>query len=190
MSTPAANCSRRSSSIVCGVGSMTSIRRLCVRISNCSRESLSINGERITVHVLRSVGSGIGPRTSAPVRPAVSMIRRAASSSTRWSYAFRRILIRCVGDCRRGRAGARRAEASNEAWRGGRVRACAMGYLTMFVTTPAPTVTPPSRMAKLTPSSSAIGWCRRTVISTLSPGTTISVPAGNSISPVTSVVRM
>ena len=35
-------------SIVFGVGWWMSISRLCVRISKCSRESLSLNGERIT----------------------------------------------------------------------------------------------------------------------------------------------
>ena len=49
MSTPAGRCSRRwSESIVFGVGWWMSIRRLWVRISKCSRESLSLNGERIT----------------------------------------------------------------------------------------------------------------------------------------------
>ena len=38
-----------------------SIKRLCVRISNCSRESLYLCGERITVYNVRSVGKGIGP---------------------------------------------------------------------------------------------------------------------------------
>ena len=40
--------SRRSESTVFGVGWWMSISRLCVRISKCSRESLSLNGERIT----------------------------------------------------------------------------------------------------------------------------------------------
>ena len=64
-----------------------------------------------------------------------------------------------------------------------------MSYLTIFVMTPAPTVRPPSRMAKRRPSSIAIGAISRTVIAMLSPGITISVPAGNSMLPVTSVVR-
>jgi len=58
-----------------------------------------------------------------------------------------------------------------------------------FVTTPAPTVRPPSRMAKRNPSSIAIGAISATVICTLSPGITISVPLGSSTAPVTSVVR-
>ena len=49
MSTPAGRWSSRwSESTVFGVGWWMSISRLCVRISKCSRESLSLNGERIT----------------------------------------------------------------------------------------------------------------------------------------------
>ena len=44
-----------------------SIRRLCVRISNCSRESLYLCVARMIVYKLRSVGNGIGPDTPAPV---------------------------------------------------------------------------------------------------------------------------
>ena len=62
-------------------------------------------------------------------------------------------------------------------------------YLTIFVTVPAPTVRPPSRMAKPRPSSMAIGWMSSTVMSVVSPGMTISVPSGSVMTPVTSVVR-
>src|SRR5215218_1130432 len=49
MSTPAGRWSSRwSESTVFGVGWWMSISRLCVRISKCSRESLSLKGERIT----------------------------------------------------------------------------------------------------------------------------------------------
>ena len=58
-----------------------------------------------------------------------------------------------------------------------------------LTTTPAPPVRPPSRMAKRRPSSIAIGAIRVALILTLSPGMTISIPSGNSHSPVTSVVR-
>ena len=68
---------------------------------------------------------------------------------------------------------------------GDRVR----GYLRILVTRPAPTVRPPSRIANRKPSSIAIGLPNITVISVLSPGITISVPSGNTIVPVTSVVR-
>ena len=64
-----------------------------------------------------------------------------------------------------------------------------MSYSTIFVTTPAPTVRPPSRMAKRTFSSMAIADTSSTSIATLSPGITISVPAGSVTTPVTSVVR-
>ena len=62
-------------------------------------------------------------------------------------------------------------------------------YSTMLVTTPDPTVLPPSRMAKRSPFSRTMGEMSFSFISILSPGITISTPSGNSISPVTSVVR-
>ena len=52
-------------------------------------------------------------------------------------------------------------------------------HLRILVTLPAPTVRPPSRMANLRFSSMAMGLLRCTVISVLSPGMTISVPAGS-----------
>lgn len=52
MSTPAGSCSRISVSTVREDGFSMSMMRLCVRISNCSRESLSMKGERITVNFL------------------------------------------------------------------------------------------------------------------------------------------
>src|SRR6201987_954678 len=70
-----------------------SIRRLCVRISKCSRESLSLNGERITQYTFFSVGSGTGPDTVAPVRVAVSTISLAAVSIAVWSNDFGRMCI-------------------------------------------------------------------------------------------------
>ena len=62
-------------------------------------------------------------------------------------------------------------------------------YFKIFVTTPAPTVRPPSRIAKRRPSSMAIGVISSTLTPMLSPGMTISTPAGSSTEPVTSVVR-
>src|ERR687891_991597 len=59
-----------------------------------------------------------------------------------------------------------------------------VAYSMTSVTTPEPTVRPPSRMAKRSPSSIAIGWIISTVISTLSPGMTISVPSGRFATPV------
>src|SRR5215217_7422736 len=49
------------------------------------------------------------------------------------------------------------------------------GYLMTSVTTPEPTVRPPSRIAKRRPASMAIGWISSMLICTLSPGMTISV---------------
>ena len=54
---------------------------------------------------------------------------------------------------------------------------------------PAPTVRPPSRMANRSPFSIAIGVISSTSTATLSPGITISTPAGSFTDPVTSVVR-
>ena len=63
-------------------------------------------------------------------------------------------------------------------------------YSIILVTTPAPTVLPPSRIAKRSPSSIAIGVINSTKIaSRLSPGITISTPSGKVNEPVTSVVR-
>ena len=61
-------------------------------------------------------------------------------------------------------------------------------YSIILATAPAPTVLPPSRIAKRRPSSIAIGVISLTSISTLSPGITISTPSGSVITPVTSVV--
>src|SRR5207249_2734217 len=62
-------------------------------------------------------------------------------------------------------------------------------YARMAVTMPEPTVLPPSRIAKRSPWSIAIGEISSAVIVTLSPGITISTPPGNATTPVTSVVR-
>src|SRR5574337_130261 len=66
-STPADRSSFISASRVCWVGSRMSSRRLWVRISNCSRDFLSVCGDRSTQYLLIFVGSGIGPATLAPV---------------------------------------------------------------------------------------------------------------------------
>ena len=63
------------------------------------------------------------------------------------------------------------------------------GYSRIFVTTPEPTVRPPSRIAKRRPSSHAIGVINVISMSMLSPGMTISTPSGSLMLPVTSVVR-
>src|SRR5262245_18137783 len=63
-------------------------------------------------------------------------------------------------------------------------------YSIILVTTPAPTVRPPSRMANLEPCSSATGTISSTVRLTSSPGITISTPSGSVMLPVTSIVRM
>ncbi len=62
-------------------------------------------------------------------------------------------------------------------------------YSIISVTTPAPTVRPPSRIANRSSGSIAMGVISSTSICTLSPGMTISTPPGRFAAPVTSVVR-
>jgi len=62
-------------------------------------------------------------------------------------------------------------------------------YSMISVTTPDPTVLPPSRIANLSPVSIAIGVIRLISMTMLSPGIHISTPSGSFRSPVTSVVR-
>ncbi len=69
-----------------------------------------------------------------------------------------------------------------------RVIFVAITYSAISATTPEPTVLPPSRIAKRSPFSIAIGVISSTFISTLSPGRHISTPSGRSMIPVTSVV--
>src|SRR5207249_6245486 len=64
-----------------------------------------------------------------------------------------------------------------------------LSYLMILTTRPAPTVRPPSRMAKRRPSSMAMGWMSSTFMEVLSPGMIISVASGRVMWPVTSVVR-
>ncbi len=65
---------------------------------------------------------------------------------------------------------------------------CARNYSMISVTTPEPTVLPPSRIAKRSPTSIAIGVMSSTSIITLSPGLHISTSSGSLMLPVTSVV--
>src|SRR3990170_3387780 len=65
MSTPAGRLRPISALTVFAVGSMMSMSRLWVLISNCSRESLSTCGPRMTVKRSIRVGKGIGPATLA-----------------------------------------------------------------------------------------------------------------------------
>src|SRR5664280_2081505 len=95
MLTSAGRSSRINESTALGVGSTMSIRRLWVRISNCSRLSLYLCGERMTTKTFFSVGSGTGPTTVAPARVTVSTILRAELSMTSWSYDFSRMRIFC-----------------------------------------------------------------------------------------------
>ena len=62
-------------------------------------------------------------------------------------------------------------------------------YSRISVMEPAPTVRPPSRIAKRSPFSIAIGVISSTDRFVLSPGITISTPSDSVATPVTSVVR-
>ncbi len=66
---------------------------------------------------------------------------------------------------------------------------CKISYSIILVTTPAPTVFPPSLIANRNPSSIAIGVINSILKFALSPGITISAPPSNVATPVTSVVR-
>ena len=65
-----------------------------------------------------------------------------------------------------------------------------LAHSRILVTTPAPTVRPPSRMAKRICSSRATVVISSISIVMLSPGMTIFTPSGSCTGPVTSVVRM
>lgn len=73
-STPAGRLRLIRESMVFSVGSAISIKRLWIRISYWSRESLCTKVDRFTVYFRFSVGSGTGPRTFAPDRSVVWMI--------------------------------------------------------------------------------------------------------------------
>ncbi len=88
MSTPDGKFKSRSASMISWFGLMTSITRLCTRISNCSLAFLCTKLERLTVYLRISVGSGTGPTTSTPERLAMSIICRTELSMILWSYAF------------------------------------------------------------------------------------------------------
>jgi len=83
-------------------------------------------------------------------------------------------------------AGMRGRPAIQRAARG---RSSKSPYSRILVTTPEPTVRPPSRMANRTFSSMAMGLINSTASFTLSPGMHISAPPNRLSEPVTSVVR-
>ena len=181
------------SSSVFGVGSITSIRRLWRRISNCSRASLLTKVERLSVIFSIFVGSGTGPTTIAPLSFAVVTILVTASSTSLCSKAL--IIIRifpralevflAVIDFKEWGSKMLMTYEKSLSHKHMNIQ----NYARTFATTPDPTVRPPSRIANRRPWSIAIGAPSSIVIWILSPGITISTPAGSSIEPVTSVVR-
>ena len=73
-STPAGRFKFVSAPMIFGFGFRMSMRRLCTRISYCSRAFLCTKLERFTVYLWTSVGKGVGPAISAPFRTAISTI--------------------------------------------------------------------------------------------------------------------
>ena len=121
--------------------------------------------------------------------PLISLAAAIVQAQIRkWSYILAGIsgLVQAFFCLERG--GSRRPALIRPA-SGGRKQGLDRYYFRIFATTPAPTVRPPSRMAKRRASSIATGLISETTICTLSPGITISVPSGSSTAPVISVVR-
>src|ERR1019366_3891506 len=99
------------------------------------------------------------------------IIKEQVRGSSAFPRSARRLLPRLVSGC------------------GGCHRTRYKTYAIISLMVPAPTVRPPSRIANRKPFSIATGVINSISSCTLSPGITISVPAGNVATPVTSVVR-
>ena len=145
-----------SASTVLSVGSMMSIRRWCADLELVARALLSTCGETQQVETLDAgPAAAPGPRTTAPVRLAVSTISRPTGRSGGSRRPFRRMRIFwfmhdfSLKSWYREKRHNSRWAFSPEARTG--------DYSMILATTPAPTVRPPSRMAKRRPSSMAIG---------------------------------
>ena len=108
-----------------------------------------------------------------------------------------RMIVRCGGTINRRPHPLRRPPAvvrcppfyARPRWDGVPLMLWRQRYSIILLTTPDPTVRPPSRMANRRPFSIAIGAISSTLNFRLSPGITISVPSGRATVPVTSVVR-
>lgn len=151
--------------------------------SNCSRESLCTKVDLLTVYFRISVGKGIGPTISASCLFAVSIICLHELSINLWSYALILNLnfsfsISFFAIIQFSNSPTFRRNLNLNI------------YFKIFSTTPAPTVLPPSRIANLCFSSRATGAINLALSLIVSPGITISTPAGKTTSPVTSVVLM
>ena len=183
-STPAARSSLPSASIVCWVGSRTSSRRLCVRISKCSRDFLSTCGERLTREALdasRQRNRAGHPAAGAPdgvddfahrlIEQAV-VVRLEA-----YAYLFVHrprpslsaplpLLPRCQSPV-----------------------LFSVAYFSIFEDHAGADRAATFADGEAQPSSIATGVISSPRILMLSPGMTISVPSGSVSTPVTSVVR-
>src|SRR5688500_13805632 len=141
------------------------------------------------------------PGIVAPAKPALGSGPSSASSLRPSALPLLGFFVRCVLlapaaglfqlHAVRVRATVLRRRVVPALARGGAERDDLAGhrYCRLSVTTPAPTVRPPSRMAKRSSRSMATGMISSIDIVTLSPGITISVPGGIVHTPVTSVVR-
>ena len=131
-------------------------------------------------------GSGAFLRVPRPVRgPAYLLLERSARHLCEWGFDERTWpLIGASHSSVEYLPAFRRASPEP------RCRAMrSFFYSIISVTTPEPTVRPPSRIANRSCGSIAIGVISSTSICTLSPGITISTPSGRCAAPVTSVVR-
>ena len=147
--------------------------RCCSRTSSASSGSIAYGYEDRTEPATSS-SSPPPPRTCA-----------SSPSSSRWE---RRPPRSAPARQAKGRSGSpRTASAQSIVSTGAHARRA--DHSMILLTTPAPTVRPPSRMAKRSFSSMAIGVISSTSSSALSPGMIISTPSFSFTIPVTSVVR-
>lgn len=229
MSTPEGKFKSLNDSIISWFGFKISIILLCTLISNCSLAFLCMKLDLFTVYLRISVGSGTGPKTSAPYLFAISIICRAELSIILWSYALsfirsfnfvswtsgnffavpeapldpssfftvlflatRKSLLGIVVFLVAGMISIIMSEGGVKIHfhfdRAINYMDVNHLYFIIFVTTPAPTVLPPSLIANLPFSSKATGTINLTFKLAVSPGMTISVPAGKVTSPVISDV--
>ena len=147
--------------------------RLCVRVATLRLISGNSNGTA-------GGGSRFPAATTLSPRPKhLSRTERAAGGGSRF-HAVTTVTPRQTS---------KKAPTGVRAFLLYHAAKAASAYLEIDATAPAPTVRPPSRIAKRVPSSIAIGAISSTETVMLSPGITISLPSGRLMIPVTSVVR-
>ena len=169
--------------VVCHSESSSVVRSRSCRMSGLAG-SVAVRGSRRSVHAARSGGPEARATT---LRDHTS--RHQLGSRRHCHRGCRQVVVRFRRTPTKNGGTRRRASACASSAAGSAQEPGGEPYLRILVTRPAPTVRPPSRIANRNPSSIAIGAINSTCISVLSPGMHISVPAGNVILPVTSVVR-